>query len=334
MQTHFLQTPAWNKLLQLERKTTFHLQTTDFEALVTLEPTPLGSYLYCPYGPTLKEPTVKCLQLALDALKQLAHEQNAFFVRIEPITPFSADDLRKLHLVKSHDLDPAHTWVLDLSSPRDELLRAMQTSNRQRWKSHQKKGLSIRFTKDPAEISILTSLLAQVGQQNHFNPQSETHLRHQLEAGFAKLYVVDYLPPDQSTDQPTNQSASQTANQAANQPIPIAASLIYDTPTTRYYAHAAASNAPEYRRFNAATVLLVQMIVDAQSQGQKSFDFWGITTSDNPKHPWYGFTQYKKSFGGATVDYSGTWDLPFQPTRYHLYQLIRHLNRLKRKIHK
>lgn len=319
MQLHFLQTPAWENLLQAEGKTTFRLQTPQFEALASLEQTPLGNYLYCPYGPALQEPTVANLQIALEALTNLAHQHKAFFIRIEPTVSFPTEKLRQLHLVKSHDLDPANTWVLDLTPDQDTLLRTMQTSNRQRWKSHQRKGLSIRQTQNPEDIKILTSLLAEIGQKNHFNPQDESHLRHQLEAGFATLYVVDYINPEPTTPV---------------KPQPIAASLVYDTPTTRYYAHAAASNRPEFHRFNAATVLLVQMILDAKSNGQTFFDFWGITTSEDPKHPWYGFTKYKKSFGGATVNYSGTWDLPLQPTRYHLYQLIRHLNRLKRKIWK
>lgn len=105
---------------------------------------------------------------------------------------------------------------------------------------------------------------------------------------------------------------------------------MYDYDNVRFYAHAATSD--QERKLAAGTVLLVQMILDAKNQGAKTFDFWGITTSEDKNHPWYGFSQYKKSFGGQMISYAGTWDLPLPPLRYQMYQLIRHINRLTRKI--
>ena len=72
--------------------------------------------------------------------------------------------------------------------------------------------------------------------------------------------------------------------------------------------------------------------LDAKKNGQKYYDFWGITTSKDKNHPWYGFTQYKKSFGGRQVDYAGTYDLPINRKKYALYSLLRPINKLKRKI--
>lgn len=329
MKSHFLQSSPWEKYQQLEGKTTFRLNSDTFEALATLETTPLGNYLYCPYGPTLKSapydpnspasPTsdqvisaLSDLKSALSALKSLAKEHHAFFIRLEPTLPFPPEALESLHLKKSHDLDPAHTWVLDLTQSEEVIFKEMEKEKGRLWRNHAKKGLSIRSTKNPSEISILTHLLQNVGAKNHFNPQDESHLKHQLESGFATLYIVDYTSPD------------------SDQPTPIAASLVYDYDGTRYYAHAASDDA--HRKLVAGSILLVQMIVDAKNSSQTAFDFWGITTSEDPKHPWYGFTKYKKSFGGHQLDYSGTWDLPLRPARYTFYRIIRHLNRLKRKL--
>lgn len=127
-----------------------------------------------------------------------------------------------------------------------------------------------------------------------------------MKAGFATLYVAEL------------------------DGLPIATSLVYDYDGARYYAHAAADY--EHRKLAAGAILLVQMIVDAKRAGMQSFDFWGITTSENANHPWYGFTQFKKSFGGQQVDYAGTWDLPVKKFRYLLYIAIRKFNRLRRKL--
>lgn len=307
MNQHFLQSTAWEKFQQIEGHQTFRIQNDNYSALAILQTTPVGNYLFCPYGPTLSTSNAANLQSALAGLAQLAREHQAFFIRIEPAySSLPTEPLQKLGLKKSHDIDPAHTWVLDLTLPQDELLKNMRKSNVQYWQSSAKKGLSIRTSQNPADVAILSKLLRGVANKDHFTPQDEAHLQHQIEAGFATLYFAEYQ--------------GQT----------LAASLVYDFDDTRFYAHAATSD--QERKLAAGTVLLVQMILDAKQRGAKIFDFWGITTSEDNDHPWYGFSQYKRSFGGRQVDYAGTWDLPLNSLRYHAYQIIRRLNRFKRKI--
>lgn len=310
MKQHFLQSTAWEKFEQLEGRKTFRISGDGFSALAVLESTPLGQYLFCPYGPAIKEDNcheskAQYKKNAIAALSSLAQAQGAFFVRLEPTAPFDPPEWKTLGLKKSHDIDPAHTWVLDLTRPESEIFADMEKEKSRLWRNHEKKGITIRQTKDPAEVSILSNLLKLIGSHNHFIPQKEAHLISQLKAGFATLYIAE-LDGE-----------------------PIAASLVYDYDGVRY-DHAASDL--EHRKLAAGSILLVQMIVDAKHQGFAMFDFWGITTSADKTHPWYGFTQFKKSFGGQQMDYAGTWDLPLNPFRYHIYQIVRKLNRIRRKI--
>lgn len=306
MNTHLLQSHEWEAYSKLEGHQTFWLDGDGYQLLAIQHSTPLGNYLYCPYGPALdpKHPE-ESLKQALSALKNLAHEQNAFFIRIEPTSPFDPSTLTKLGLIKSHDLDPAHTWVLDLTIPQEEILSDIEKRKLRHWRTHINRGITLRTTQDPEQITILTKFLTNLGERDHFNPQDENHLKNQLKSGFATLYIAEL------------------------EGQPIAAALIYDYNGVRYYAHAATDD--EHRKLMAGTIILIQMIIDAQDSGAKTFDFWGITTSNDPTHPWYGFTQYKKSFGGQQVDYSGTWDLPLNHLKYSLYNFLRRLNRAKRK---
>lgn len=307
MERHLLQSPAWEKFEQLEGYQTFWRDGDGYKFLAVLHHTPLGNYLFCPYGPLLSSKSpLQSLDYALDALRSLAREHNAFFARIEPITDLDSSELTRRGLIKSHDLEPAHTWVLDLTQPEADLLTGIEKTKVRHHRNHQKKGISIRTTTDPEQISILTSLLQGVGQRDHFTPQDENHLKNQLKSGFATLYIAEF------------------------ESQPIAASLVYDYNGVRYYAHAATDDT--HRKLMAGTILLVQMILDAKANGASLFDFWGITTSDDPHHPWYGFTQYKKSFGGHQVNYAGTWDLPIKKSRYFIYQLLRRLNHAQRKL--
>lgn len=301
---HFLQSPMWEAYERLENHRTFRIEGNGFSALAVLESTPLGRYLFCPYGPTLSS---RCdLKNALQALSKLAREQKAFFIRIEPTLWLEYMEFMKLGCKKSHDLDPAHTWVLDLTQSEEKIFADMEKEKGRLWRNCYKRGIVVRKTNSSEEIGILTTMLGEVGNKNHFIPQKEVHLSNQMKAGFATLYVAELNT------------------------IPIAAALIYDCDGVRYYAHAAADY--EHRKLAAGAILLVQMIIDAKRAGMQRFDFWGITTSTDKDHPWYGFTQYKKSFGGEQLDYAGTWDLPIKRGQYCIYKIIRKMNRLRRKV--
>lgn len=337
MRTHLLQSEIWEKYEKLEEKTTFRLTDSDFNCLITKGHTPFGDYLYLPYGPALKSEkssenptstpqnpeninittTKNSLKKALKSLVTLAKAEKAYFIRIEPAYALSAADIASVAknsgilIKKSKDLDPRYTWVLDLeNTPEEELLKNMESRKVRYWRNAAKKGISIETTKNPEKISILTDFLKNLGEKDKFIPQTETHLKNQLKSGFATLYIAKL--------------------EENNKKIPIAAALVYDYDGVRYYAHAATDF--EHRKLQAGSILLIQMILDAKRSGAKTFDFWGITKSEDKNHPWYHFTQYKKSFGGREVTYSGTYDLILNPVKYRLYLLARRANRAFRKI--
>ena len=309
---HLLQSVKWQKYEELEGRQTLRLKSKDYALTAVLHETPLLNYLFIPYGPSAANKNA--LLKALRAVQKLAEQKNITFIRIEPTLALSALEMQKiakklgLKLKKSRDLDPAHTWLLDLTPEKDVLLKNMESRKVRYWKNHEKKGMKIRKTKNPEEITILTDLLKNLGEVDNFTPQDENHLKNQLKSGFATLYIVEL------------------------ENSPIAAALVYDFDKTRYYAHAATDF--EHRKLAAGSILLIEMILDAKSEGKKFYDFWGITTSEDKNHPWYGFTQYKKSFGGYQVDYTGTYDLILDPGKYRLYSLLRRLNRSLRKITK
>lgn len=305
MNTHILQSHLWEKYSQLEGYETFWLEGKDFQALALKYHTPLGVYLYCPYGPTLDETDpITALEHSLMALKKLAAKEQAFFIRIEPTVYIEPESLESHGLIKSHDIDPANTWVIDLTSTEEELLSHIEKDRVRKWRNHQKRGIAIRTTKDPEEVAILSTLLNGLGARKHFTPQDENHLKNQLKSGFATLYIAEY------------------------EGQPIAAALKCDYDGVRYSTHAATST--EHRELAAGPIVALQSMIDAQKAGMKLFDFWGMTPSTDPNHPWYGFTKYKKTFGGRQVDYSGTWDLPLRKVKYRFYTMLRKANRLKR----
>ena len=301
----FLQSPAWQSFQQKLGRKTFTNSGDGWSYLAIRESGTLNTRLYTPHGPECK--TIEHLKEAILSLKDLAKEEKVTFLRIDPSIGVSADELRKLGFspVTYQQLQPAHTQIIDLRQTPDEILAQMSQNSRNITRNYHKKGVTVRTSHNPEDITILTSLLSKVADRNHISAHNERYFRNQVEALFptktATLYIAEY------------------------EGAPIAASLIYDSSDTRTYAHAAADDT--YRKLSAGTALVGQMILDAHAKGLTYFDLYGIADTDNPSHPWHGFTRFKKSFGGESVTRPGTWDFPINKHGYYLYRIYQTIYR-------
>lgn len=312
---HFLQSPAWKNFERALGKQVYTASGENFSYLALLETTKLGPYLYLPYGPTLSlskkssHSPESALTAALDSLKLLAEDTGAFFIRLEPTYPFPASYLTSLGLEKSTDINPADTWVLDLRPPRETILTNMSQGTRTRHNQFSKKGLSVSVSQNPEDIKYLIHLQHKLAEEKHLNTFSDAYLKTELAQPFASLYLVHYETKI------------------------ISASLFFDDKKskTRFYMQSATDS--DYKKLPATVGLLSSAIFDAKAAGLEHFDFWGIAPDGaDANHPWAGFTQFKKSFGGAPVHYSGTYDLPLNEKKYSLYTSLRSLNRKLRKL--
>lgn len=306
------QTKEWGKLQNSLGEETFFVKEKTYHFLAILKKTKFGNYLYLPYGPVLNDKSAA--KMALKALESLAKEKDVTFIRIEPQSPKNASYLLKQpNIVKSKDLNPAHTWILDLSPEKSDLISGFSQGTRTRYNQFPKKGLTVEVTKDTEKIKDLVRLQHQVAKDKGINTFSENYLKSELEQDFASLYLVHYTVPETNEDKI------------------IAASLFFDYDSTRYYMQSASDYA--YRKLPATVALLTTALFDAKEKGMKFFDFWGIAPDGAPKdHPWAGFTEFKKSFGGFAVEYCGTYDLVLNKTKYRIYNLARKVNRIKRKL--
>ena len=307
MKLNFLQSNKWEEFQKSQGRKTFRLKGDEFEVLTILDQTPLGKYLFCPYGPVVENKNA--LIEAIKALKMLARQQKTIFIRLEPQTYFASDYMREIGAKKVHDIEPSATWILDLTPSKEEILKGIEKEKTRLWRNSGKKGVNFRKSSNANDTEILNSLLSRVAQKNDFKPHKAEYLTNQVKSGIADLFIAELVQD--------------------NKTIPIAASMVYDDKDTRYYIHAAADYT--HRKLGAGSSIIIEEILDAKNKGLKNFDFWGITTSTNKNHPWYGFTQFKKSYGGAEKIFSGTYDIPVNKTKYRLYSLLRPLNKLRKK---
>lgn len=305
----FLQTSAWATFQEKLGRKTSSAKGDGWSFIGIHESGVLNTRLYTPYGPECS--TLEEFDEAISELKKIARQEGMTFIRVDPPVAVTPSQLRGRGFYKMsyQQLQPAHTQVIDLSQSTDDLLAQMSQNSRNITRNYKNKGVTIRTSRRHEDITILTSLLSKVARRNHISPHSKHYFQTQVETLFpldkATLYIAEY------------------------EDAPIAAALIYDSDDTRTYAHAATDDT--YRKLSAGTALVGQMILDAKEAGLTYFDLYGIADTDDPSHPWAGFTRFKKSFGGYPVTRPGTWDLPINKPGYWLYRLYQSIYRKLRR---
>ena len=312
---HFLQSTAWEAYEQSAGHKTFRKSTPDYEYMAIKTPIKLGSYLSVPYGPSVKssktDPAVaqKSFQKAIESLVSLARHEHCIFIRVEPTEPFTANYMASQKLQKTKDIEPAHTWLLDLTPSKEDLVLGFSHGTRLGHNQFPRKNLSVEISHNPNDIKHLVRLQQALAKRKGIAAYEESHLKKELEQPFASLYLVHLKNPETQSDKI------------------VAASLFFDDTenSTRFYMQSASD--PTYKNLPTTVGLLCNSLFDAKEKGLKYFDFWGIAPEDAPaNHPWAGFTRFKKSFGGFARNYSGTWDLPLNKTKYSLYKKLRIVN--------
>lgn len=303
MKIPITQSKLWQNLQDDLGEKSFFKQEKAFQYLAILKSTPVGNYLYCPYGPVAKD--TASFRAALKSLQDLAREHSAVFIRVEPFEKDQAKLLPKT-AKKSTDLNPKETWLLDLTGKDDDLKAKLPSRLLRYYRGMEKKGITVEKSHNPDDIHYLLDLQKALASKKGINTFSENYLKTELKQPFATLYLVKF------------------ENKI------IAAGLVFDDKDTRYNLQGAQTD--EGRKLHATGILTIQLILDAAEKGLKTFDFWGIAPEGAPKnHPWAGFTNFKKTFGGYEFDHAGTYDIVLKPFKYKFYQLTRKLNRIIRK---
>jgi len=261
------------------------------------------NYLYCPRGPN--ELTEEFLNKAIE----LGKKEGAIFVRVEPLE-ISNLKSQISKLIKTKDVNPPSTLVLDLTKSDKEILSEMKQKARYNINLARKKGVEVEVTNDPAKAEIFYHILKETTFRDGFSAHSLRHYKKQLEVlgkkGIIKLYLAKYEDKY------------------------IAGNIVSFFGNTVSYLHGASSN--HYRNVMAPYLLQWEAILDAKSGGYDYYDFWGIAPDDSLRHKWAGVTRFKKGFGGMQIDYPGTFDVVISKWGYFLYKVGRVLNRLLQKI--
>ena len=263
-----------------------------------------GKRLYVPYGPTAKD--IKALGDALSRLAEVARQENASYVRVEPVGGITSEQLKSIGLIQAErTVQPAQTWRLDLTQPEERILMSMSSTNRNLYNTAGKKGIEFDITYDTKKLKTFLSMIHDMAARTGMKPHSDKYFR----------LIAESLFLDKSAGLAIGSHNGE----------PIVSALFFDDQEakTRYYAHAGSFGSA--RKLQANSPLLTYLIMEAKNKGMEIFDFYGVSPADQPKHPWAGFSKFKKSFGGFEHKFNGTWELPLNKLNYKILSTSRKL---------
>jgi hypothetical protein len=301
---HFLQSTLWQRVQAALGHEVIWSRDEQWMWAGAIRSGRFPRYVYLPHGPTAV--SAATMTSALEDARTAARERSLDFVRAEPPGAFATEALNASGAQPSRAIQPHWTWVLDLTPDEAALRKGLSGGHRGAINAAPRRGLTIRSSTNPADIEVFVRLQETTAAAGRYRGQGGAY--HRIVAatlmpeGASVLYIAE-------------------AEGEA-----VAAALCFDFAATRYYAHAV-SNPDSGRRLQAAAPLVWQMILDARASGTRQFDFWGITPGGTPGHPWEGFSQFKRSFGGQAVERAGTWDLRVRPMRHRLYRVAARLRR-------
>jgi len=283
-------------------------------------PLPFGRYyLYAPYGPVLAggenfQFPIFNFQLLLRELKKKFSE--AIFIRIEPKETYNLQlTTYNLPIVKSANIQPGKTLLIDLTKSADDLLVEMHPKTRYNIKIAQKRGVEI---KDEFDISVghglffdeALKLIMQTSKRQKFTTFPPEYYKKMVDffalgSGEVRLHVYKAVLNDQL----------------------LSGAIMIDFGKTRTFLFGGSSE--NNKNVMAPYLLHWQAMQDAAAQGFKIYDFWGIETASGDVP---GFVRFKLGFGGREQIYAGAYDYIISKSRYRTYRILRAANKMAKKI--
>ncbi len=268
------------------------------------------SFWYVPRGPVLdyEHPQVgERLAALMDGLRAAARKDRAIAVRLEPrvdagsagATLFRAPGLRRV----AATLQTPDTRLVTLLPDDEALLATFDKDTRYAIRRSAREDVTTRVVEDPTDDASLTALHTLVTQTlrraRYRLPEFERYrIIWRGLAGAGRARII----------------------QAWHGGMLESAALVVVEGDRSFYLYAGSvREAPgETKRFPAYAVQW-QLMRTAREMGARTHDLWGVAPeSAGPEHPWYGYSLFKKGFGGRFVPWAGSWDLVIDPITYRL----------------
>ncbi len=307
--TPFTQSWEWGEFQKVLGRNVWRLESVSDNgelcgaALVVEYPLPFAKrFLYIPRGPIVKKDSSRAVNELIQSVKTLAEEQGAIFVRIDSLTD-KQTGLRPApeYAYRSAITQPKTEWMVDVSQSEEDLLKNMHEKTRYNIRLAQKKGVHAMAHKGKDaehQFNSFLSLLGETAVRDQFHLHPTRHYEALIEAFHEHAEIVT----------------------ARFEGKLLAAGLILFFGDTATYLYGGSSS--ENRNLMAPYAMHWEAIKRAKEKGCRCYSFGGVNDTDLA-----GVTRFKQGFGGASIDFPGSFDMIVNPFWYWLYNFARRVKK-------
>ena len=229
---------------------------------------------YVPRGP------VACTPASLDSLLQWSRSNRLARLRVEPEQAIEVSSLLASRgFQRTRDVQPSHTRIVDLCGD-DALLASFRRTTRYNIRLAERSGVTVDEGFEAEELATqVAASAARAGVNLPGRRYFETLLQR--------------LPGCRTFVARHNGDS-------------LCALLVAVHDRRGYYLFSGSSG--RLRNLKPMDLAMFRAMQYACRIGCRDFDLWGVTTDKDPRHPWHGFSEFKRGFGGDVIEYAGTWD--------------------------
>jgi hypothetical protein len=289
-------------------------------AQVLMRSAPFGKRVaYVPHGPLWdrSEPDAdRVFAWLIQGLRTLARKEKAIVVKMDPrAEPGEQLDFARLaaahQLRRAPDLQAPTTRIVDLLDGGEQLEASWHADARRLSKRAAREGTVVNVSRqpDPAEVSVLHDLLADVAEHADFRVRSPEFLERLASefSGAGGWYLGIARVKDE----------------------PIAVMAFPRVGDRAYYLYGALKRDERFKHNYGSHAVMAEMLRTLAADGCRSVDMWGVVEADDTDADpaWRGFSDFKRTFGGEPLRHPGLYDLVTDRFWYRLRALRERLNR-------
>ncbi|WP_022925487.1 lipid II:glycine glycyltransferase FemX [Serinicoccus marinus] len=267
-----------------------------------------GKVWYLPKGPGVA--TLEQLEPLLPPLREAAHREGVFLVKLEPEiveSPETLAGLDRLGLRASGRIQTnKNTVFVDVTGTPDDLMARFPSKTRNTIRRGIKQGV-VAEAAPLAESTYerMWTLWMEVVQDQGITPRGHDYQvamwRTFCDAGLGRVFLAQHEGRD------------------------VAGAFVTVVGHVACYRDGASVRERPVR--GGSHALQWAAMQWAQSQGATTYDMAGTphsTKVDDRDDPYFGIGEFKRSFAKEVTDFVGTYDLVVRPRRYALWQRIGH----------
>lgn len=283
-----------------------------WQFLAIEEPSRFGRYLYIPRGGAFDwdSSNGEVMSVAIESLKSHFQESGYVFIRLDPAI-LASNDMSSIFRKKGfkesvRTAQVERAWMIDLDHADSEHLlnwlenNGLRSKVRKYFGRAERKGVQVSTMSGSEGFDLFIRLQKELASRKGIVMASEDYYRKQFEYLVPHVMQFWYATLDGKV---------------------VATALIGAYGDELSYLHGASS--PDTKDTGASYYLHWELMKYGLENGYKKYNMWGVVSDEDfkPGHPGYGYSFFKRGFGGQLVSYQKPWEFCYKPLQYKMYRM-------------